>query len=100
MRPCADDWILSRTSFDSTPPRTNMRRTMCKSKIHRATVTGAELDYPGSLTIDRDLMDAADLIEFEKVAVANVSNGSRFETYVIEAPRGSGTIQLNGAAAR
>ncbi len=77
-----------------------MRRTMCKSKIHRGVLTGADLHYEGSLTVDRDLMDAADLLEFEKVQVVNVNNGARLETYVIEGPRGSGTIQLNGAAAR
>jgi aspartate 1-decarboxylase len=73
---------------------------MCKSKIHRAVLTGADLHYEGSLTLDRDLMDAADLLEFEKVQVVNINNGSRLETYVIEGERGTGTIQLNGAAAR
>jgi aspartate 1-decarboxylase len=77
-----------------------MRRTMCKSKIHRAVLTGADLHYEGSLTVDRDLMDAADLREFEKVQVVNVNNGARLETYVIEGAPGSGTLQLNGAAAR
>jgi aspartate 1-decarboxylase len=77
-----------------------MRRTLCKSKIHRATLTGADLHYEGSLTVDRDLMDAADLLAFEKVQVVNVNTGARLETYVIEGARGSGTIQLNGAAAR
>jgi aspartate 1-decarboxylase len=77
-----------------------MQRTMMKSKIHRATVTDADLNYRGSITIDRDLMDAADLLEFEQVHVVDVDNGARFETYVIEGPRGSGTICLNGAAAR
>ena len=77
-----------------------MQRDMMKSKIHRATVTGADLDYVGSITIDRDLMDAADLLEYEKVHVVNINNGARFETYVIEGERGSGTICLNGAAAR
>ena len=77
-----------------------MRRTMCKSKIHRGVLTGADLHYEGSLTVDRDLMDAADLREFEKVQVVNVNNGARLETCVIEGARGSGTIQLNGAAAR
>lgn len=70
-----------------------------KSKLHLARVTGAELDYEGSLAIDRDLMDAVDLRPFEKILVSNRENGQRFETYVIEAPRGSGTICLNGAAA-
>jgi len=73
---------------------------MCKSKIHRGVLTGADLHYEGSLTLDRDLMDAADLVEFEKVQVVNVNNGARLETYVIEGERGTGTIQLNGAAAR
>ena len=77
-----------------------MRRTMCKSKIHRAVLTGADLHYEGSLTVDRELMDAADLLEFEKVQVVNVNNGARLETYVIEGAPGSGTLQLNGAAAR
>jgi aspartate 1-decarboxylase len=77
-----------------------MQRQMCKSKIHRATVTSADLHYNGSLTVDRDLMDAADLVAYEKVAVVNVNNGARFETYVIEGERGSGVMQLNGAAAR
>ncbi len=77
-----------------------MRRTLCKSKIHRATLTGADLHYEGSLTVDRELMDAADLLPFEKVQVVNVNNGARLETYVIEGARGSGTVQLNGAAAR
>jgi aspartate 1-decarboxylase len=77
-----------------------MRRTMCKSKIHRGILTGADLHYEGSLTLDRDLMDAADILPFEKVQVVNVNNGARLETYVIEGERGSGTIQLNGAAAR
>jgi aspartate 1-decarboxylase len=77
-----------------------MRRKMCKSKIHRSTITGADLQYEGSLTLDRDLMDAADLEPYEQVQVVNVNTGSRLETYVIEGERGSGTIQLNGAAAR
>jgi aspartate 1-decarboxylase len=72
---------------------------MMKSKIHRATVTDADLHYVGSITVDRDLMDAADLLEFEQVAVVDVDNGARLETYVIEGERGSGTICLNGAAA-
>jgi aspartate 1-decarboxylase len=77
-----------------------MRRTMCKSKIHRGTLTGADVHYEGSITIDRELMDAADLLAFEKVQVVNVNNGARLETYVIEGAPGGGTIQLNGAAAR
>lgn len=71
-----------------------------KSKIHRATITDANLHYIGSIAIDEDLMDAAHLIENEKVHVYNLSNGERLETYVIKAPRGSGQISLNGAAAR
>lgn len=77
-----------------------MFRTMMKSKIHRATVTDANLNYVGSITIDRDLMDAADLLPNERVQVVNNNNGARLETYVIEGPRGSGTICMNGAAAR
>jgi aspartate 1-decarboxylase len=77
-----------------------MWRTMMKSKIHRATVTDANLNYVGSITIDRDLMDAADLLPNERVQVVNNNNGARLETYVIEGPRGSGIICMNGAAAR
>ncbi len=77
-----------------------MQRIMLKSKIHRATITGADLEYEGSITIDRDLMDAADIITYEKVAIWDVTNGSRLETYAIEGERGSGVICLNGAAAR
>ena len=77
-----------------------MLRTMLKSKIHRATVTGADLNYVGSITVDPELMEAADLLEFEQVHVVNINNGARFETYVIEGVRGSGDICLNGAAAR
>ena len=73
---------------------------MVRAKIHRATVTSADLHYEGSLTIDRDLLDAADIRVFEKVSVVNVNNGARFETYAIEGARGSGAIKLNGAAAR
>ncbi|HEX2913660.1 MAG TPA: aspartate 1-decarboxylase [Chloroflexia bacterium] len=80
-------------------PRT-VSRTMLKGKIHRATVTAADLNYVGSITIDRDLMDASDLLEYEMVQVVDINNGARFETYVISGERGSGTIQLNGAAAR
>lgn len=77
-----------------------MLRTMLKSKIHRATVTQADLHYVGSVTVDRDLMDAADLLPGEQVAIVDVDNGARLETYVIEGPRGSGVIGINGAAAR
>jgi len=73
---------------------------VCKSKIHKATVTSANLQYVGSVTIDEDLMDAANLIENEKVQIVNVNNGERLETYVIRGERGSGTICLNGPAAR
>ena len=76
-----------------------MLLTLLKSKLHFARVTSAELDYEGSLSIDRDFMDAAGLLPFEKILVANRENGHRFETYVIEAPRGSKTIGLNGATA-
>ncbi len=72
---------------------------MLKGKIHRATVMQAELDYVGSITIDEDLMDAAGILEYEKVQVADVNNGNRLETYVIAGERGSGMICLNGAAA-
>lgn len=77
-----------------------MFRTMMKSKIHRATVTEANLNYIGSITIDEDLMETADLLENEKVQIVNNNNGARLETYVIPGPRGSGVICLNGAAAR
>lgn len=77
-----------------------MERKMLKSKIHRATVTGADLHYEGSITIDLDLMEAADIIPYEAVVIWNVTNGSRLETYAIEGERGSGVICLNGAAAR
>lgn len=77
-----------------------MFRTMMKSKIHRATVTEANLNYVGSITIDEELMEAADLLENEKVQVVDNNNGARLETYVIPGPRGSGVICLNGAAAR
>jgi len=77
-----------------------MMRNMMKSKIHRATVTEANLNYVGSITIDVELMEAADLWENEKVQVVNINNGARLETYVIPGPRGSGVICLNGAAAR
>jgi len=75
-------------------------RTMLKSKIHRARVTRCNIDYEGSITIDRDLMEAANLLPYEKVDVLNINNGARFSTYVIEGERGSGEICLNGAAAR
>src|SRR5258708_32997715 len=74
-------------------------RTMLKSKIHRATVTQADLHYVGSVTVDQDLLDAADLIAGEQVAIVDVTNGARLETYVIPGVRGSGSIGINGAAA-
>ncbi|HVL90570.1 MAG TPA: aspartate 1-decarboxylase [Actinomycetota bacterium] len=77
-----------------------MFRTMLKSKIHRATVTEANVNYVGSITVDEDLMKAADMLEYERVQVVDVDNGARLETYVIPGPAGSGVICLNGAAAR
>jgi len=75
-------------------------RTMLKSKIHRATVTDCDLHYVGSITIDRDLLEAADILPQEQVSVVDIDNGARFETYTIAGERGSGEIKLNGAAAR
>ena len=77
-----------------------MERFILKSKIHRATLTGTELDYQGSITIDEDLLERADVLPGEQVHVLNINNGQRFITYAIAAPRGSGTILLNGPAAR
>ena len=77
-----------------------MRRKMLKSKIHRATVTGSDLHYVGSITVDADLLEAADILEHELVHVLDVDNGARFETYTIAGQRGSGEIKINGAAAR
>jgi aspartate 1-decarboxylase len=77
-----------------------MQRTMLKSKIHRATVTGSDLHYVGSITVDADLLEAADIREHEQVHVLDIDNGARFETYTIAGERGSGAMQLNGAAAR
>src|SRR5436305_14905578 len=77
-----------------------MQRVMLKSKIHRATVTDCDLHYVGSITVDPDLLDAADILEFEQVAVVDVNNGARFETYTIAGERGSGDVKVNGAAAR
>lgn len=77
-----------------------MFRTMCKGKIHRATVTDADLHYEGSITIDRELMEKADILPAEQVQVVDVNNGARFDTYVIEGAPGSGVICVNGAAAR
>ena len=77
-----------------------MQRTMLKSKIHRATVTDCDLHYVGSITIDPDLLEAADILEHEQVHVVDVDNGARFETYTIAGERGSGELKVNGAAAR
>ena len=77
-----------------------MKLTMLKGKIHRATVRQAELDYVGSITVDPELMDAAGILEYEKVVIVDINNGSRFETYTIAGEPGSGMICLNGAAAR
>ncbi|MEP6571869.1 MAG: aspartate 1-decarboxylase [Gemmatimonadota bacterium] len=77
-----------------------MLRHLLKSKIHRATITAADLHYEGSLTVDEDLLDAADLVPWEEVQVVNVNNGARFTTYVLPGARGTGVLQLNGAAAR
>ena len=77
-----------------------MQRMMLKSKIHRATVTDCDLHYVGSITIDPDLLEAADILEHEQVAVVDVDNGARFETYTIAGERGSGEMKVNGAAAR
>jgi aspartate 1-decarboxylase len=77
-----------------------MRREMLRAKIHRAVVTETNVEYEGSLTLDRDLMEAADILPFERIDVYNVSNGARFSTYVIIGPAGSGTVCVNGAAAR
>jgi aspartate 1-decarboxylase len=76
-----------------------MRRIMMKSKIHRATVTDAQLDYEGSITVDQDLLDAANILPYEQVHVWDITNGSRIITYAIVGPRGSGTICVNGAGA-
>lgn len=77
-----------------------MHINMLKAKIHRATVTQAELDYVGSITVDEDLLDAAGILEYEKVQIVDINNGNRFETYTIAGERGSGVMCLNGAAAR
>jgi aspartate 1-decarboxylase len=77
-----------------------MMRTVLKSKVHRATITETELDYSGSLTLDSDIMAAADILPFERVLVVNFNNGVRFETYIIVGEKGSGTVCLNGPAAR
>jgi aspartate 1-decarboxylase len=77
-----------------------MRRELCKSKIHGATITEANLHYEGSLTLDMNLIEAADLVPYERIQVVNINNGNRLETYVLPGERGSGSVALNGAAAR
>ena len=77
-----------------------MQRTMLKSKIHRATITDCDLHYVGSITVDPELLEAADILEHEQVAIVDVDNGARFETYTIAGERGSGEMKVNGAAAR
>jgi aspartate 1-decarboxylase len=83
--------------LDGSP---GLRRSMLKSKIHRATVTHADIDYEGSITLDRDLLAVADILPFEEVHVWNVTRGTRLRTYAMEAPAGSGVVCMNGAAAR
>ena len=93
----ADDFIGPGIwTEQSTSP---MHRTLLKAKIHRARVTQADLDYEGSLTIDQDLMEAADILPFESIDIYDITNGARLRTYAIVGPRGSGTICVNGAAA-
>jgi aspartate 1-decarboxylase len=82
--------------FNGTPP---LRRSLLKSKIHRAQVTHADIDYEGSLTLDTDLLRAADILPFEEVHIWNVTRGTRLRTYAMEAPAGSGIVCINGAAA-
>jgi aspartate 1-decarboxylase len=77
-----------------------MKRILCKSKIHRATVTDSNLNYEGSITVDALLLDAADILEYEQVHVVNIANGARFETYAMRGDEGSGAVVINGAAAR
>lgn len=77
-----------------------MRRTMLHAKIHRATITGSDLNYVGSITVDKDLLDASGILEHERVHVLDIDNGARFETYTIAGERGSRQVQVNGAAAR
>ena len=87
----------------SNPAASNLKAmllSICKAKIHRAVVTDADLEYEGSITIDEELLDAAGMIEYERVQVLNINTGARFETYIIKGKRGSGVICLNGAAAR
>src|SRR6266571_5791387 len=93
-------WTLYTVSNHHKKEHFTMQRTMCKGKIHRATVTQADLNYIGSITIDQDLLEAANIYPYERVQVVNLNNGSRLETYTIAGARGSGVICLNGAAAR
>jgi aspartate 1-decarboxylase len=81
-------------------PSEQLQRVMLRAKLHRATVTEADLHYEGSCGIDENLLDAAGMVEYEQIDLYNINNGERFSTYVIKAPRGSGAISLNGAAAR
>ena len=99
-------WLFSdlftslRPFYKFEQQRHNMEIEILKSKIHRVTITEANLNYVGSLTLDEDLMDAANMIEYEKVQIVNVNNGTRIETYLIKGKRGSGVCCLNGPAAR
>ena len=100
---CANEGASGTITFSVDAPwsrETALNRRMMKSKIHRATVTNADLNYVGSITIDADLMAAADLLTGEQVAVVNINNGQRFETYVLAGDAGSGVLCLHGAAAR
>jgi aspartate 1-decarboxylase len=97
---CFEPLPASRTPHRLHEKRILMQRTMLKSKIHRAMVTGSDLNYVGSITIDPDVLDAADIREHEQVHVVDVDNGARFETYTIAGLRGSGEVRVNGAAAR
>ena len=92
--------LLERWFIDTCGGVVSVQRFMLKSKIHRATLTGTELDYEGSIAIDRTLLEAADMLPGEQVQVLNLSNGARLITYTIEAPPNSGTVLLNGPAAR
>jgi aspartate 1-decarboxylase len=97
---CGHRRRIAPPASDSYHEVTPMQRTMLKSKIHRATVTDSDLHYVGSITIDLDLLEAADILEYELVAVLDVDNGARFETYTIPGQRGAREIKVNGAAAR
>lgn len=98
-RQAARLFLIRLVSYDRGRERQEMRRTLLKSKIHRATVTDANLDYEGSVTIDRALMNAADIVDHEQVQIYDVTNGARLTTYAIPGPVGSGAICINGAAA-